>query len=1383
MGTTVNATNLVSDTEALFNNLKKAIASSSQDDWAQAIVSAQAVASDLGNLIRNNPAWASVLGGLANIAQLQMSLANIKSQFNSGGGSAVRAVDFLSLVGSMTNLAGSAIGDLAVIQPEFVPAALVFDSVGALSNGASAIVNEVNQNLTLGQVGAAFSANASSPADKINFLEEFYGFSDPVDIEVTAPRVGGAQLTFTENGIAQNFNLADVSQALAAENLAIRDYKLGYISNSEYLSLSQLFSQALTTNNNVYSPAVSYSVPLTLDPIGAFYEVKSAGLDNSVSIANKTGVLLNAQKQGVSANTLAALDTNKDGKISGTELSGLQIWYDTNQNGVQDAGEVQSLAQAGINQIRSADYSFYTSGNAIATTGPLLTPVAAAMAALPTSVNLIQAAPASNFRTLRDTDNRYYVAGGGWIDFGANQVKINNSNRTYLIGTDGNDRFDANYYAAYGAYFNNNLLVNFLAGGGDDVMGGSVRNDNLWGGTGNDVLLGYAGNDRLYGEEGADELQGNEGNDYLDGGVGNDRLFGQVGDDILVGGDGDDLLMGFTASNDVKQTLAAGETDNDTLYGGNGNDQLSGGLGNDYLDGGADNDLVFGGQGDDVAFGGTGNDELHGNEGNDKLSGDAGDDKIFGEVGNDTIWGGDGNDVLLGFTASNDAKQTLAAGETDNDTIYGGAGNDQIYGGLGNDYLDGGDGNDLVDGGDGTDTLFGGTGDDELNGGAGNDILSGDAGADKIFGGVGNDQIWGGDGNDILVGFTPSNDAKQTLAAGETDDDIIDGGAGDDLILGGLGNDQLFGGLGNDELNGGVGDDQLYGNDGNDRLFGGAGNDTIYGGAGDDLIVGGVASNETALAAGTADSNWLYGGEGNDTIVGGIGNDYIDGGLGADNMQGGKGDDTYIVNSVNDVILEYANEGYDTVISSSNYILNANIEELRLVEGFNINGTGNSLNNRIIGNSSDNILDGVTGADTMIGGLGNDTYYVDNVGDQVIEYAGEGIDTVQSKISTTLGDNVENLNLLDFSKPEKGLVDGKNVLVYGYPKANELDYMQGDAVAGYKGTCALTSIANLMTQANTPTTEAQVVNLAIQNNWAVTNSTATDYQRGGSNYIGQQAILNSYGIANTLLAGYNPEAIANLVQSGRGVIIGLNAGKLWNDANYNDAGGVNHVVTITGAVRDASTGALTGFYIADSGRQLVSDMTRYLSLADFQTAANVPNAYAIYTTQALKLWNEDINGTGNSLDNTLIGNRGNNVLFGAAGTDTLVGGQGNDTYLMQRGQGNDTIVDTDTTIGNNDIISLAPDITSDQLWFSHVGNDLKISVMGTSDSYTVKDWYSGASNQVESIKAANGKVLSNANVEKLVQAMSTLSAPAAGTTSLPTTYQTTLNPVIAANWQ
>ncbi len=47
----------------------------------------------------------------------------------------------------------------------------------------------------------------------------------------------------------------------------------------------------------------------------------------------------------------------------------------------------------------------------------------------------------------------------------------------------------------------------------------------------------------------------------------------------------------------------------------------------------------------------------------------------------------------------------------------------------------------------------------------------------------------------------------------------------------------------------------------------------------------------------------------------------------------------------------------------------------------------------------------------MIGGLDNDTYYVDNVGDVITEVSGEGTDTVNSSITYTLTANVENLNL------------------------------------------------------------------------------------------------------------------------------------------------------------------------------------------------------------------------------------------------------------------------------------------------------------------------------------------------------------------------------------
>ena len=1309
-----------------------------------------------------------------------------------------------------------------------------------------------------------------------------------------------------------NYSLADFTQRSTAE------YRLHQIQQSGSLERNSWHNFSYSLSNWLLSGATAWqtlppgwganlNLPSNwLNPIGAFYDSQSTAYDNAPSIADKTTRAMNAHGQALSASQLAALDSNQDGQLSASEAASVRLWADKNEDGRIDSGELLNIHTP----IKNTDYAFYTRSNGQAAsaatetmaTAPALPILAAPVIPAPTAPTYT-GVPVSNYWHWRSTAE-LFPTHSGFFMWQLNQVMLTWNKNQYdnLVGTEGNDTFDINYYASVppnlGLFQNLHLVKNFMAGGGDDVMGGSDRSDNLWGGTGNDTLYGYAGDDKVYGEEGDDVLFGHDGNDLLDGGMGNDallggngddvlwggdgndelhgndgndklmgqtghdkllgqggddhlwggegddelqggeghdilmgesgndRLFGQVGNDILLGGDGDDLLVGFTAGNEAKQSLAAGESDDDILSGGNGNDRLYGGIGDDQLMGDAGDDLLLGQAGNDRLWGGDGNDELQGGEGNDQLDGGSGNDKLFGQVGNDTLRGGDGDDVLVGFTMSNEAKQSLAAGESDDDVLSGGNGNDNLYGGVGHDQLMGDAGDDLLLGDDGHDRLWGGDGKDELQGGTGDDQLDGGDGDDRLFGQVGNDTIWGGAGNDLLMGFTGSNEAKQSLAAGETDDDILYGGAGSDVLIGGLGQDTLYGGDDRDELQGGAGDDLLFGDDGNDNLFGQVGNDILYGGDGDDYLQGFTASNETkqTLEAGESDDDFLYGGAGNDTLVGGLGNDYLDGGAGADIMIGGQGDDVYIVNSVNDTIYEKAGEGYDTVITSSNYLLNANIEELRLLEGFNIHGTGNALNNKIIGNSADNILDGVTGADTMIGGAGNDTYYVDNVGDAVIELNGEGTDTVQSSISYALGAHVENLVLLDFAKPEKGLVDGKAVLVYGYPKRNELDYMQGDAVKNYEGTCALTSIANLLTQAGRPTTESQVVNLAINNNWAINDPSLPAYQLGGTNVNDQRNLLYSYGLRHDIVMGYNEPGLANLLRSGRGVILGVNASPLWSDSGHiNSAyigdGAVNHAVTLTGVVYDEAKGTLAGFYLADSGRGKVSDMTRFVDIATFRNMANVPNAYALYTIEPVKYWQENIHGMGNELDNHIAGNRGDNILsgmagndlivgeggddtlYGGAGNDTLYGGDGNDTlhgdegndilyggaandvYYFGRGDGSDTIIENDATPNNQDQVLIQSGVQAEQLWFKRESNNLRVGIIGTDDGVIIKDHYLGASHHIEQFKLLDGKVLMQNQVDKLVEAMAQFTPPAVGQTTLSTEYQKALVPIIAASWQ
>ena len=147
---------------------------------------------------------------------------------------------------------------------------------------------------------------------------------------------------------------------------------------------------------------------------------------------------------------------------------------------------------------------------------------------------------------------------------------------------------------------------------------------------------------------------------------------------------------------------------------------------------------------------------------------------------------------------------------------------------------------------------------------------------------------------------------------------------------------------------------------------------TVNSGAGNDRITINGPNGDTLN--GGAGNDTLNGGAGNDKLNGGAGDDTLNGGTGNDTMAGGTGNDTYVVDTLTDIVIELAGQGTDLIQSAISYSLvdtdgagtkGGNVENLRLMGGANINGTGNALNNVLYANAGNNVLNGGAGTDTV----------------------------------------------------------------------------------------------------------------------------------------------------------------------------------------------------------------------------------------------------------------------------------------------------------------------------------------------------------------------------------------------------------------------------------
>ena len=414
---------------------------------------------------------------------------------------------------------------------------------------------------------------------------------------------------------------------------------------------------------------------------------------------------------------------------------------------------------------------------------------------------------------------------------------------------------------------------------------------------------------------------------------------------------------------------------------------------------------------------------------------------------------------------------------------------------------------------------------------------------------------------------------------------------------------------------------------------------------------------------------------------------------GSDTLAGGEGDDWYVVNS--QTAYSYQDTlGANTVASTVDFSLKYNpniadnIQNLYLIGGTNLRGTGSDSNNTITGNDGDNRLDAEAGNDTVIAGLGADVVNGGAGNDSLVgggqpqtdipADASTPIDlglgqTYQGKIETRQDTDWIRVSLQAGSKyyfrvepilPKDATGDNSDI-AFGVKSWNYYNYASNLDLIGLVGDRTGTG-SNIFIETDYGIYDHSLLVLNADGSKAFGPVDQTDWRRPKALGQSNGKRFEEHNIRAFSFTAFDTGEFY-LPVTGAGPALGSYTVYFSTQSNLLNKTLPSEYTKAQQALADDASDTLIGGLGADT----------LVAVAGRDTKGNFLGDILMGGTNGI-LGSVDLDSNGD----TLIGGQGADLLDGGNGIDSMAGGAGNDTYFINVAA---DIVDEDDDGGTADL--------------------------------------------------------------------------------------------------